>query len=201
MFLVCVLDYWKEFIQRKIFATMTESKTNEGFVYQSSSSLQFDIAVNPKEVRFGNGNQVATLTGKNCTIRGPFWSHGRHIVNLHVPKANHVGLGIVNKLFKVGPGTYVGQCANSYGTWDNGVALHLGAWDYAKTNKNGVKTKDGDIVTIDVDLDKSELNFAINGQYFSDGPIFSNIPKEVALAVSLWVAGNSVEILQYNFCK
>ncbi len=47
-------------------------------------------------------------------------------------------------------------------------------------------------------LNKNELNFAVNGQYFSDGPIFSNIPDEVALSVSLWNVGNAVEILQYN---
>eukprot|EP00483_Globobulimina_turgida_P008987 UN09005 len=179
---------------------MTEQKSVEGLPVYSDykAPLEFDIAVNRKEISYGDYNRSAMLQSKtSCTIRGPFWNHGRHIVNIYIAKASHVGVGIVNKLFNASPGNYLGQNENSYGTWDSVVALHRGAGP-SNAVKHAIKTKDGDVVTVDVDLNQRILNFAINGQYLSDIPIFKNIPKEVAIAASLWTSGNSVEILQYT---
>eukprot|EP01083_Nonionella_stella_P138463 421341_1 len=174
---------------------MADYKTAEESGYKSL--LQWHIGVNHKEVRYGKGNRSATLIGKPCTIRGPWWDNGHHIVNLHVPIADHVGVGIVSKLFDISPGKWVGGCANSYGTWDCSVARHRGD-SAAKTVKKAIKITNGAIVTIDVDLNKNVLNFEVNGHPFSDGPIFENIPNQVALAVSLWKTDNSVDIIQYQ---
>ena len=133
---------------------------------------------------------------KSCTIRGPFWRNGRHIINVKIHKCGHVGVGIVDKAFQIGEGHWLGEDIHSWGTWDNDNH-HQGKKMYFNV-EHKLKVKTGDVVTVDVDLYNHVLNWAINGQYLSSDDIALNIPKQVALAASLWNGGDSVEIVQYK---
>eukprot|EP01083_Nonionella_stella_P317592 1157314_1 len=106
-----------------------------------------------------------------------------------------MGVGIVDKTFNIAPGNYLGQDKHSYGTWDtDSVACHA-TENLPVIHK--LKVKQGDIVTVDVNLYNYTLNWAINGQYLSTDDTATGIPKEVALAASLWTSNESIEIIQY----
>eukprot|EP01084_Bolivina_argentea_P070259 127743_1 len=170
------------------------------------ASLTWDLAVNSKHIQYTNENHTATATTTQYIARGPFWRSGRHIVNIKLHKSECTGIGIVDKAFTIAKrqtdGASIGQDTHSYGLW-SGTAYHWCChnWSY-QTKKNllpenpGMKT--GDIVTIDVDLDKKILNWAINGQYLAVNDIATNIPNQVAIAAVFWIKGDSAEIIQYQ---
>ena len=80
--------------------------------------LEWDMSVNHDSFALSKGNRMATQKAKQRTIRTPFIKKGtgRYIVNIKVHKLGHVGVGILNKTFKISAG-HLGQSTNSYGTW------------------------------------------------------------------------------------
>eukprot|EP01083_Nonionella_stella_P016025 44805_1 len=66
----------------------------------------WDLSVNAKQAKYSNGNKTATAISQ-CNARGPFWSSGRHIVNVKVVKGgsgnSEIGIGAVDKLFDISP--------------------------------------------------------------------------------------------------
>ena len=75
----------------------------------------------------------------------------------------HIGVGIVSPLFNVSKGSYIGQCTESYGSWDNICAYHKSA-PCKNDLIHDIKTKQGDIVKIDLDLNNRTFFWEINGQ-------------------------------------
>jgi len=106
----------------------------------------------------------------------------------------HVGIGIVDKSFNFEPGNWIGQDAFSYGTWDNCIGIYnTGS---GTLRPGSPKLKEGDVVTIDLDLDEGVLNWAVNGFYFNEEGVFRLEKKEYAIAASLWQVRNKVSIIQ-----
>eukprot|EP01084_Bolivina_argentea_P084879 153462_1 len=161
---------------------------------QNTANWAWDLSVNSQQIGFSYDNRRATLKGRPCTVRSPFWKSGRHIVNIKIHIGGHIGIGIVDKEFNIGVGNWIGEDEHSYGTWDDSPAFHAND-DLPVTNE--LTVKQGDIVTVDVDLDNHTLNWAINGQYLSIDDTVTGIPKHVALAASLWEKEESIEIIQY----
>eukprot|EP01084_Bolivina_argentea_P108152 193278_1 len=171
------------------------SSSNEQTI---GSGFKWDLSVSPQQAQYSNYNQTATAISQ-CNVRGPFWSSGRHLINIKVIKggdgSSQVGIGAVDKLFDISPGHYVGEDSHSYGTWDNTCPCH---------NKGPLKVvhdkllREGDIVTVDLDLNKNTISWAINGQYLSDKDIATNIPNPAAIAVTLWIPGVCVQVIEYK---
>eukprot|EP00483_Globobulimina_turgida_P007177 UN07191 len=156
--------------------------------------LQFDNAANPENICFNKHYRKATLIGKACSIRTQFWRSGRHIINLKVYNCGHVGVGIVGRSFDISVGKWVGADKRSWAIWESG-SRHKGS----EFTKGYALTKGGNtIITIEVDLDERLLFIAINGQYIKTDPVAYNIPKQVAIGVSLWQSDDTVEIIQYT---
>eukprot|EP00483_Globobulimina_turgida_P009326 UN09345 len=160
-------------------------------------ALEWDLSVNQEHIGYGNGNRKAILTGKPCTIRGPFWRYGRHVINIKIHKCGHVGIGIVDKAFQIAAGHWLGEGKHSWGTLDN-LNHHQGKKMFFNVDYQ-LQVKTGDVVTVDVDLNNNVLNWAINGQYLSANDIAFNIPNQVAVAASLWNVGDCVEIIQHKY--
>jgi len=118
-------------------------------------------------------------------------------VNIKVTGTNenrHVGIGIVDKSFNFEPGNYIGQDVFSYGTWDNCIGIHNKG---SGPIRSGSPTlKEGDVVTIDLNLEEGLLNWAVNGFYLNEECMFRLEKGEYAIAASLWQVGNTVSIIQ-----
>lgn len=153
----------------------TDSKTFDEGEPTSSCGISWDASVNYGEIRYSNHNRTATLVGKGCSIRTPFLSSGRHIFNVYLHKTAHGGIGIMSKDFTIAPGNWIGQDKNAWGTWDNVVAYHNRT---GLPVSNQTKIKTGDIVTVDINLNKQVLNWAINGVYLSNKDIAIGIAKK-----------------------
>ena len=160
-----------------------------------NSMLTWDIAVNHKSIKYTNNNTRACVIGEKCTVRTPFFDKGRHIVNLKVPVLVHSGVGAISKVFNIQSGNWIGRDVHSFGTWDDVVAYHN---NKMLTVTHQTKLKAGDMVTVDLDLSKQTLNWAVNGQYLSKNDIATDIPTPIAIAATLWNKGDTVQIIQYT---
>ena len=162
---------------------------------------KWDLSVNNAYIEYSNNYHTAKLKQKSTiTIRGPFWKSGRHIVHFKMHKVGHDGVGIINKAYDISEGQWIGSNKNSYGTWDTTsgcVAYHNGGLPVDRK----LKFKQGDIVTVDIDLNDYTLNWAINGIFLSDGDTATNIPKQVAFAASLSQQGDCIEIIDYSYSR
>ena len=129
-------------------------------------------------------------------IRGPFWEKGRHIVNIRINKKviNGFGIGIVDTSFDISSNKYVGSTENSYSYYQDGIIYNNGGKAIEKTFGG---YKDGDIVTVDINLYNNTLNWELNGNRLTQSDAITNIPKCVALAANLYYKGDSVQIVQY----
>ena len=157
----------------------------------------WDVSCNGESVAYHNGMTRATVVngGHYRCIRGPFWHSGRHIVNVKIVNKIKDGfsIGIVDKSFDISSNTYIGSKNNSYTYYYHGYLYGNGS--KSATQLKGFNT--GDIVTIDVDLDKGTLNWAINGNYLTQKDAFIQIPKQAALACNMHYAKDSIQIIQY----
>ena len=66
-----------------------------------------------------------------------------------------------------------------------------------KTDCN-ITLKDNEIITVDLNLDEHTINWAINGIFLSNDNIQCLIKSHLAVAVSLWVKSDCVQIVQYD---
>ena len=160
--------------------------------------LHWDISVSHDKLIYSNGKRKVKLIDDNRTARGPFWKYGRHITQIKIHKCEHVAVGIVNKTFPIK--TWIGKDEHSYGLWfDRMFILHNNAkWKADEIKK--LVIKQGDIVTIDVDLNNKTLNFAVNGECLSgqDLAFNNNDLYPIAVAVTLQRANDCVEIVDYT---
>ena len=158
---------------------------------EMSASTVWDIAVNAKNVKYSDKNRTVRSINA-CTVRTQFWSSGRHVLNIRVNAGGHMGIGIITKAKDVSS-DWIGHCKNSWALWDTSTVYLAGQ---TISGKNKIKFAQDDIVTVDVDLNKKTLNWAVNGQYISNDDFCSNIPNQIAIAVSLWRVNQCVEIIQ-----
>ena len=94
---------------------------------KSSMMIREASIVNSSNVVYSNNQKEATLItpSNHLLIRSTFLKKNRHIFNIKIKKMGHIGVGIVSPLFNVSKGSYIGQCTESYGSWDNICALKL----------------------------------------------------------------------------
>ncbi|ETO36783.1 hypothetical protein RFI_00279 [Reticulomyxa filosa] len=165
---------------------------------RKNKTLVWDCSVNPDKISLNSYFTVATQYAKTSTIRTHFLKRGsgRHILNIKVIKLGHVGIGLVNKAFKI-DSDWVGGNKNSYGTWDNVIGYYSGA---ELKLPNGKKLVEKDIVTVDLDMNELSFSWAVNGTYFgSDGPDATLAPTDWAFAASVWNTNDCVEIFVVFF--
>jgi len=153
------------------------------------TGIAFDTSVNTAQFEYSSNGKKVTLVGQSCTTRTPFLVEGRHHFNLKIHKNGHVGIGVVSRKKSFALGQYLGHDTESWGTWDDIADYHAGV------HSTTPLTKSGDVVGVELDLNRGTLKYSINGTFF-DG-VRTNLPKEVALAASLWKAGDCVEIIQH----
>eukprot|EP01083_Nonionella_stella_P029311 80722_1 len=160
--------------------------------------FMWDVSCNSSTIDYSNDMTTATVTAKSANvyrhIRGPFWDAGRHIVNIRINHKTKDGfaIGIIDKSFNISDNIYLGSTDNSYSFYYEGTVYHN---SQAIVKSSGYK--DGDIVTVDINLYNRTLNFALNGQYLAEKDAITNIPKQVALGANLYYKNDSVQIVQY----
>eukprot|EP01084_Bolivina_argentea_P020504 38129_1 len=183
---------------------MAESKEqtiSHGGSNINSATLMWDASVSRSSVDYSHNMTTASvLTNSDHTIaRGPFWDTGRHIINIKVkrcgePKSGGFGIGIIDKTFDIYGNKWVGSSAKSYSYYVDGKVYN----NSVAIAANLPKYKTGDIITVDINLYKRTVSWAINGKYLAiNEDIITNIPKEVALGVNLYYKDYSVQIIQY----
>ena len=169
----------------------TESKTNA-----MSKVLQWDISVNADKYEYSNNNTFAKTTTGKSTIRTNFFEKGRHVIKIKLNNCGNTGIGIVTKSFQFGKDVGIGNDGNSWGIYK----FHGGY--YQKKSKiatdRSLTLTGNEIITVDINMDKNTINWAINGMFLSNKNIPLGTSEHIALAASLWNKGDSVQIVQYD---
>ena len=177
---------------------MAESKEEltSSVATQTKTMLMWDLSCNSSTVAYANNLSKATVEkgGHYRNIRGPFWDSGRHIVNIKIVHKTKDGFGIgtMDKSFNVSDNTHIGKTATTHAYWQEGSVFNNNG-----TIKKFDGYKTGDIVTVDINVDKSTINWAVNGKFLSTDDVITNIPKQVALAATMYYKNDSIQILQY----
>eukprot|EP01084_Bolivina_argentea_P126826 224462_1 len=167
--------------------------------------LKFHSIVNTDRIKYTNNDQKIECIGNAAIARTSFWKSGRHIISVKAHKYGSIGIGIVDKLYKIS------DSQNFCTSRDGGHAIALWAdKTYAPYNnkiwhKGGElpleykpDLKTGDIITVDIDLNDKTVNWEVNAQPLSSKDIATNIPDQVAFAVRLGQRGDCVEIINYT---
>ena len=97
-------------------------------------------------------------------------------------------------VFNISANKYIGGTDKSYSYYYNGEIYNNGTKAIQKTFTG---YKNGDIVTVDINLYRNTLNLELNGTRLTETDTITNIPNTVALAANLYYKGDSVEIVQY----
>eukprot|EP01084_Bolivina_argentea_P061376 112157_1 len=178
---------------------MSEEKTETRIMSSAffpCKLVQWDVSVNSDKFDYSANNTTAKLVGSSSTIRTNFFECGRHVIKIKLNNCGNTGIGLVTKSFK--SDTWIGS--DSAGTsW--GIYNAYGGYYYKgsklKTDRS-ITLKGNDIITVDLNMDKNTVNWAINGIFLSNDNIPSLTKSHLAVAASLWTKSDSVQIVQYD---
>eukprot|EP01084_Bolivina_argentea_P229075 386713_1 len=179
---------------------MAEQKTSSGNQYQLQqpfgSMVRWDNSVNASNVAYSHNETQATLINKSLDhtlVRTIFFKKGRHVFNIKLKEMGHIGIGIVGTKFNPYTGACLGGGSESYGTWDNVAAYGIPSKHQII---NDIKTKKGDIVKVDLNLNDRTFVWEVNGQRITNNIKIAFI-GDVAVAADICNKGDTVEIVQY----
>jgi len=146
------------------------------------------------------GKTIKQTSGSNQwnTVRSKQWvKSGKYKVKFRIDgdSGTHwIFLGVVNRQFTRYNDTssgYLGSDSNSWGYTPGGSYPY--GYNGGSSRNYGVVYRQGDVVTMSLDMDAKTMGFAVNSQDF--GVLYTNLPDEVAIAVTTYDTNDCVTLV------
>ena len=165
---------------------------------------RWDISINPESFNYHSNQRgvtrIASFADKhylNC--RTVFFEEGRHIFNIKITNGSEAncGIGICSRRYKLASGNWIGKTAESYGTWsDNTTVAYHNNSKLTNDIIQDVKVNTGDIIKLDLNLNKRTFLWEIRGQTLTKS-IRISFEGDVAVCFGSRGTNDAAEIVQY----
>jgi hypothetical protein len=164
-------------------------------VYDELSRFALDTSALPAEVSLtpdALGCCMDKADNKWQTIRSstPF-STGRHMWKVRMERCagGNLFLGVCTAAMKLN--NYIGHDTNSWGYYGCGNIYRGGS-----SSSYGSSYRTGDVLTLQLDMDRRTLSFDKNGQPL--GVAFTDLPDQVYPAFSLYTKNDCFQIIEFG---